>query len=399
MRALCGVLILVAAAACSSGDDQSSTATGSSSSGDAVTTSDGELDGGPTGSETTGDDVATTRGSTDSDGGSASGEPTDGEDADVSVAQDTPAPEDTSGPPQSCVTGNDTCPPGQFCRSPHCNDGMSGTCVPFPAECPEIYQPICSCADVSFDNACLSYQAGVNIAANGLCEGELLGCIVEGFETCPKGWYCRGTKCGDSPGECQEKPTTCDDEDAPVCGCDAVTYSNACEAAMNGVSLKFTWKCVPKEGAACGGDTGKECLADQGCNVIGCEDAKPGKCKNYTKFCFGGVQCGCDGVTYDDYCKRMDAGAAQKHDGPCLPDGSLPVCELSENKAACEGSLFCKGAPGACEGEGMCTAMPPLCAGWLGKKVCACDGQTYDSPCHAQQAGAPISSSLGACAP
>jgi hypothetical protein len=175
-----------------------------------------------------------------------------------------------------------------------------------------------------------------------------------------------------------------------------VTYSNPCEANLNGANVKIKNKCIPKEGAICGGDTGKECLDGQDCNVLGCEEGKAGKCKNYSLLCLGGPQCGCDGKDYENYCKRLEAGVAKKHDGKCTEGGELPYCELAaENN--CEFNYYCKSDIGQCEGQGLCTVKPFLCAGWIGLKVCGCNGESYASPCYAKTANVPIKSNIGPC--
>ena len=50
-------------------------------------------------------------------------------------------------------------------------------------------------------------------------------------------------------GECRNRPEVCTEEFNPVCGCDGVTYSNACDAAAAGVSIarKGTCSLTPVE--------------------------------------------------------------------------------------------------------------------------------------------------------
>lgn len=57
--------------------------------------------------------------------------------------------------------------------------------------------------------------------------------------------YMEGDSCGaaDAPAFCRPRPIACAHESAPVCGCDGVTYDNACEAAMAGTGVNNAGAC------------------------------------------------------------------------------------------------------------------------------------------------------------
>ncbi|MGK4001614.1 Kazal-type serine protease inhibitor domain-containing protein [Sorangium sp. So ce1036] len=101
-----------------------------------------------------------------------------------------------------------------------------------------------------------SARQGVCFLVVGL--GESCGGFTAGpLRVCADGLYCKyepGALCGraDEAGRCAEKPELCTKELEPVCGCDGQTYSNACFAAANGVSVDTLGPCVT-QGPCAGG--------------------------------------------------------------------------------------------------------------------------------------------------
>jgi hypothetical protein len=143
------------------------------------------------------------------------------------------------------------CATDEFCNYANQACGAAddlGECEPRPEACDLSYDPVCGCDGQVYGNECEANAAGVSLGSDGLCGITNKPCGgFQGLE-CDPDEYCdyADQTCGtaDELGECIVRPEVCPEIFAPVCGCDAVTYSNECEAHSFGTSILGTGECL-----------------------------------------------------------------------------------------------------------------------------------------------------------
>jgi hypothetical protein len=166
-------------------------------------------------------------------------------------------------------------------------------------------------------------------------EGQSYDGICGDHASCQLGEYCAfslGT-CGAEGGICVagSSDMECPPNEAPICGCDGLTYVNGCEAWRLGVSIAYEGPCTPdapppteandtSDSDTCGGLT---CGASEFCDFIdgSCGDygTQTGFCRVTHGPCTGSAQavCGCDDQTYGTQCDAVTAGVGVRHLGAC----------------------------------------------------------------------------------
>jgi len=125
-----------------------------------------------------------------------------------------------------------------YCKKDAGNCEGEGVCAEKPSDCPDLFQPVCGCDGNTYSHSCDASAAGVNAFKEGECD-----CADN--TVCQSGFYCAKSVglCENERGVCTEKPTVCPEAYYPVCGCDAVTYGNPCEAAAAGVNVLHAGEC------------------------------------------------------------------------------------------------------------------------------------------------------------
>jgi len=248
-------------------------------------------------------------------------------------------------------------------------------CTPRPGACPEVYDPVCGCDGRTYSNECEADAAGVSIAYWGECKPK----YCWSNDMCTPRQYCLFHGCAAETGVCVPRPEACPDVWDPVCGCDGVTYPNACEAARAGMSVDYPGVCMT---ALCWSND--MCSPDQYCLFHVCA-AETGTCVPRPVACpeVWDPVCGCDGVTYPNACEAARAGMSVDYRGECRQ-----FCSRVDPSIACGPDEFCKFPPGTCDDAtvpGVCTTVPVGCPEFW-DPVCGCDGVTYPNECFADMA-------------
>lgn len=137
-------------------------------------------------------------------------------------------------------TGPKDCAEDEYCVVPEGECGREGTCQLRPLECVR-EDAVCGCDGQTYwGGACEAAMNGESVDFQGECPPP--GCLSNA--ECGASEYCAKLTgdCG-GYGACTARPGACSNAYNPVCGCNGMTYGNACKAAKAGVSVVHAGKC------------------------------------------------------------------------------------------------------------------------------------------------------------
>ena len=186
------------------------------------------------------------------------------------------------------------CGAADYCAGDMCD--TPGECEARPEMCLDVFDPVCGCDGETYGNACEAAAAGIRVDFEGRCP-----CFTN--DDCESTEFCVPddvSVCGPGPGQCQLKPTDCQDLFDPVCGCDGQTYDTDCFANAAGVKVSAD--------APCDCDINDDCDPGDYCNAQTCNG--PGSCEIRPDLCApeSDTVVACTGIAYQNSCFAAQAG-------------------------------------------------------------------------------------------